>query len=693
MSADTRAERRFVLIDHSIAGEGGHYLEYARHVLGAAERLGFRPILASNKAFVAKDFQWELHKLYERDVWGRRLGRRPGKSSIGLMLQRIRQSAIRSRLRLKYSRLGLPWLSGSTGGISLSRFAAVPRIQYAPAIVMLPLLYLRLVVRSLMALITALVLPLARLSIVRATANVLRALFYPLLWSGQHWRVLLRWYQHRQRTTAFADATATLLLRLNLGSDEVIFIPTLSEADFVGLSRLFRADSRSTLPSWHLLFRRDIYAGREPSYAQDDGDDRVRRALLRATLLEITQKSKAHRVSFYTDTDRLTDQYRRLNAAEFSTLPIPVNETFRARDRSDTDLPLEVVFLGDARSEKGYPLLPPMVEALWREVDAGKVHFTFQSNFGFERTQSDAPVVVSRNALRTYPADVVRIHEKPMKTDEYEKLVLESDIILIPYDAERYYARSSGVLVEALSAGVPVVVPAGSWMSDQIQPEDVAVHDDLRAVCQGGRLISGRLHWQTFEGQNVAARRRTTLTFGGGQLGIWSSIRPQLGETHLLVQFRFDEGLPPGMYCRSWLQFMDRAGTRLGQDKAVLGPGVDGRASALFEIVPGTEQIEFVLSNAFDPAVITAADVEISCLTVRMSADRVPLSAIGRAYADPEHLAPVLREVIANYADYRARAAAFAGRWVKRHNPDRLVHEIDQCGNDVEAAVVENGVA
>lgn len=41
--------RQFILIDHSIEGSSGHYLEYARRVLRAAKAEGFRTILAANK--------------------------------------------------------------------------------------------------------------------------------------------------------------------------------------------------------------------------------------------------------------------------------------------------------------------------------------------------------------------------------------------------------------------------------------------------------------------------------------------------------------------------------------------------------------------------------------------------------------------------------------------------------------------
>src|SRR5437868_612076 len=55
---------RFVLIDHSISGEGGHHLEYARHALEAAERAGLQPVLATNRAFKGgSELIWPAHPL------------------------------------------------------------------------------------------------------------------------------------------------------------------------------------------------------------------------------------------------------------------------------------------------------------------------------------------------------------------------------------------------------------------------------------------------------------------------------------------------------------------------------------------------------------------------------------------------------------------------------------------------------
>jgi hypothetical protein len=40
--------------------------------------------------------------------------------------------------------------------------------------------------------------------------------------------------------------------------------------------------------------------------------------------------------------------------------------------------------------------------------------------------------------------------------------------LLLPYDAEAYTLRSSGLQAQAMAAGIPVLVPAATWMEAQL---------------------------------------------------------------------------------------------------------------------------------------------------------------------------------------------------------------------------------
>jgi glycosyltransferase involved in cell wall biosynthesis len=49
----------------------------------------------------------------------------------------------------------------------------------------------------------------------------------------------------------------------------------------------------------------------------------------------------------------------------------------------------------------------------------------------------------------------------------YEEF-LACDAVLMPYDAERYRTRNSGVFADAVAAGISVIATRGTWMHEQL---------------------------------------------------------------------------------------------------------------------------------------------------------------------------------------------------------------------------------
>ncbi|HUY35692.1 MAG TPA: glycosyltransferase, partial [Pirellulales bacterium] len=61
-----------------------------------------------------------------------------------------------------------------------------------------------------------------------------------------------------------------------------------------------------------------------------------------------------------------------------------------------------------------------------------------------------------------------------------------------PFDRRCYRAGSSGTLAEALAAGCPAVVPAGTWMARQLPAGGGEMFDDYDTFLQAvRRLIDG----------------------------------------------------------------------------------------------------------------------------------------------------------------------------------------------------------
>ena len=110
---------------------------------------------------------------------------------------------------------------------------------------------------------------------------------------------------------------------------------------------------------------------------------------------------------------------------------------------------------------------------------------------------------------------------------DYFARLVAGEIVLMPYYAERYAARASGVFADAAACGLPVVVPAHTWMSRLIAAGTVAgtVFESLaaetvaealaRAVSQlsalKARAEAGRDQWRATE--NIFEFTRRLVVF------------------------------------------------------------------------------------------------------------------------------------------------------------------------------------
>ncbi len=120
---------KFVLTDHSIRNLAGHHYEYAIHVLRAAERAGFEPVLVTNRKFKQSgDVPCRVVPLYQFGFW-------PEPGAMGLLMRcllawrSVKQAWFGIRCRLRFSTFGLAWLGRTRWNLHLKRrpeSAAVP---------------------------------------------------------------------------------------------------------------------------------------------------------------------------------------------------------------------------------------------------------------------------------------------------------------------------------------------------------------------------------------------------------------------------------------------------------------------------------------------------------------------------------------------------------------------------------------
>lgn len=466
-------KRRFILIDPSIKAPGGHHYEYAERILNAARDNGFQTLLLAHRDYqgsvshhVVPAFSqtfWDHYRYYytngpkpEADVLGTAL-RNPAKRFI----EAVNNIFLTVKRRFIFSKYGL----------------AVARARHLPLRTIIFNTYLpddasfNPTPRGLLALMrialggAAIVkngLDLASRPAVKQTLKAgLLVLTSPIISLAA-----LYWLYRSGSKDPSLQFASELIGAFNQDHDfatSILFIPNATAAELDGLVWLDRAKHPTRQGHWSILYRRPAFSGYPAVYKNQIEQAR----LFKMEFARLKDRAPHLNVRFYTDTQELTDQYNLLGIFHFSTLPVPVDLV--AAKPPATAPALTIGYLGDARDEKGYPLLPRIVDACTAGADAfSEVRFLFQSNFNVPGGEQGS--AYAHGLLKQYDNDQVELVYGPFDSAAYQALLHRMDIVLIPYNSLNYSARSSGVLMEALSLGLPVLVPAGSWMAGLLEP-------------------------------------------------------------------------------------------------------------------------------------------------------------------------------------------------------------------------------
>jgi hypothetical protein len=163
-------------------------------------------------------------------------------------------------------------------------------------------------------------------------------------------------------------------------------------------------------------------------------------------------------VGFFSDVDGLSAHYTELSGLAFTTTPIAVEffgtgVTARAPAGKR---PLTWVFGGDARTEKGLGLLPQALPGYLKRYP--------NDTFRIQTFSADPQVLEALNSF----GSCIEIIPRTLHGQDYLNHLASGDAVLLPYNPQRYWMRSSHILIEALGMGRGVVVSPDTWMSDEL---------------------------------------------------------------------------------------------------------------------------------------------------------------------------------------------------------------------------------
>jgi hypothetical protein len=234
--------------------------------------------------------------------------------------------------------------------------------------------------------------------------------------------------------------------------------------ELAALPLLLRCAGRHGPAAWHLLLRHPPESFVEVFASPRDLRRRLRRLCGNTPVP----------VYLYTDTEQLSDAYRQFTGCveQFVSLPVPVIRTI-ARSLQRDGGRLRIGCMGGPRVDKGFPALPLLYGSLPARIAGLEATLVIQTGPQVEQGTRDAVrelEILSSVSSSGRPG--LELFAEP-DTEAYAEKFAGLDVLLLLYTGRRYRFSSSGVFVEAVQCGTPVLTYAGSW-ADGIMREAAA---------------------------------------------------------------------------------------------------------------------------------------------------------------------------------------------------------------------------
>lgn len=215
-----------------------------------------------------------------------------------------------------------------------------------------------------------------------------------------------------------------------------------------------------------------------------------------------------HLVIFGT-TESVVDLFRRAGFRQVSLLPYPAPPA--AAPDAEVAF-VRLLYAGAARRDKGFRLIVDLVALL---ADRGEnIPITVQvspEHFG----KYDMGTIEDIKRLRSVDYAYLDIVDRTLVPQEYAAL-FPGSICLQPYDQAEFRDRVSGVTLDALAQGCPVITTAGTWMAGQIEGPGAGIA--LQSITPGRFLDAAKTiidrysEFRTSALQIAWARNRETWT-------------------------------------------------------------------------------------------------------------------------------------------------------------------------------------
>lgn len=477
----------------------------------------------------------------------------------------------------------------------------------------------------------------------------------------------------QRRIINFAQDCQRVWAALAPTEHDQFFFSSLSDFDLLGVARFLRETSGTHRVPWHLQFHFDIFEGPDAEY--DQQPDRQRR--FRLQFAHALQQIPQHQIYLYSTTEAVAAQYNRLGVGEFHCLPYPVSEEFQPREPTEGG-PLRITCAGALRREKGKQALHPLFTALREELlETRTMQLVVQGDARQIRRWLPAGACVA-DAARSLVAPVECMNH-PLPPEAYVEFVCQADIGLFLYDARRYFSRCSGVLVEMMAAGIPVVAPAGCWLGQQV---DAANWDYLDQILLGQESLSReRIDPSRLQ---LATATPNSRQPGGSPRLIFDEVEVTAGAADACIRLVSADRAARTAFLELTVYQFNAGGKALSPPWTwILSPRRSSPdRNVLVQLHPEARLLQLSVRDAYGMQPPAIRHTEISYLGALPQGGHRPAGAVGLTAARLDQVPFLLRELQQHYRHYRQNAADFSLLWRQQHAAVRVVEQLEQRASD-----------
>lgn len=163
----------------------------------------------------------------------------------------------------------------------------------------------------------------------------------------------------------------------------------------------------------------------------------------------------SNELNVLTDNKNLNTLFQKTYTYKSKVLPIPhiLNNKRNKRKKNNNKFSLWIP--GPFRRDKGIRNTISIV----KEISANH-KFTIKINQGYKK------YFIKKKQNITFT-------QSNLNQKEYTETLVNSDVILIPYDHKSYKYRTSGIFLEAISANRLTLVSANTWMADELEKNNL----------------------------------------------------------------------------------------------------------------------------------------------------------------------------------------------------------------------------